>query len=121
MIKGFLVVLMTTNIGNQLKFYKDILGLDIISEHADTIGLGKNGSLYLVLRDDHEHDSHHLTEHKGPQIITFKCEGDLNISMEKIRSAGFKIRDNLRLPEYNSHYLFVEDADHNEVCLDFIC
>lgn len=119
MIFDFLVVLMTTNLSKQVQFYKDVLDLELIFDNQDTIGLGKNSRIFLVLREDKSEDSHHLSEHKGPQIITFKCKGDINEYIEKIKASGFKVRDTLKLPKHGTHYLFIEDFDGNEVCLDF--
>jgi len=103
----------------QAEFYKNVLGLDELFDNQNSMGLGKNGNLFIVLREDKSESSHHLTEHKGPQILTFKCEGSLEQTLEKIKTTGFKIRDTLKLPTYNRHYLFIEDFDSNEICLDF--
>lgn len=119
MILDFLFVLMTKNLSNQVQFYKNVLDLELIFDNQDTIGFGKNNRLFLVLREDKSENSHHLSEHKGPQIITFKCQGDINEYIEKIKGSGFKVRDMLELPKHNTHYLFVEDFDGNEICLDF--
>lgn len=119
MISDFLVVLMTKNLAKQANFYKNILNLDQIFDNQDTLGFGKNNRLFIVLREDKSEDSHHLSDHKGPQIITFKCEGDINHYIEKINNSGFKVRDTVKLPEHNTCYLFIEDYDHNEICLDF--
>lgn len=119
MILDLLIVLMTKNLSNQVRFYKDILELELIFDNQDTIGLGKSGRLFIVLREDRTKGSHHLAEHKGPQIITFKCQGNIDFYIQKIKNSGFKVRDTLKLPEHNNHYLFVEDYDGNEICLDF--
>src|SRR5580704_11943340 len=119
MILEFLLVLMTKNLNKQAHFYNDVLELELAFEHQDTIGLGKNGQIYIVLRQDTSEKSHHLSEHKGPQIITFKCEGDIEQYVTKIKQGGFKIRDTLKLPEHHVHYLFTEDYDGNEICLSF--
>ena len=119
MILDFLVVVMTINLSKQLQFYKGMLDLEVIFDSQDTIGLGKNDRIFIILREDKSEDSHHLPEHKGPQIITFKCQGDINEYINKIRDSGFKVRDMLELPKHNMHYLFVEDFDGNEICLDF--
>ncbi len=118
-ISDFLIVLMTKNLREQLKFYKDFLQLDHIFDNGDTQGLGRNGRLFIVLREDNSSDSHHLSHHKGPQIITFKCEGDLTEVSSNVEQAGYKVRDKLILPEYQIQYLFIEDFDANEICLDF--
>lgn len=119
MILDFLVVLMTQNFADQKHFYKDVLETEVIFENQDTVGLGKAGKLFIVLREDQYENSHHLAEHKGSQIITFKCNGDINQYTQKIANAGFKIRDTLQLAEYHTQYLFIEDYDGNEICLDF--
>lgn len=119
MILDFLVVLMTKNLSNQVQFYKNVLDLKLIFDNQDTVGLGKNNRVFLVLREDKSEDSHHLSEHKGPQIITFKCQGEIEQQIEKIKKAGLRVRDTLKLPMHNTHYLFIEDYDRNEICLDF--
>lgn len=119
MISDFLVVLMTKNLTEQLQFYKDLLDLNLIFDNKDTVGLGKDNRLFIVLREDISENSHHLSDQKGPQIITFKCQGDIEQYSNTIKQAGFKIRDKLLLPEYKVQYLFVEDFDGNEICLDF--
>lgn len=119
MIIDFLVILLTKNLSKQINFYKDILDLELIFDNQDTVGFGKNKRLFFVLREDASEESHHLSEHKGPQIITFKCQGDIEQYIAKIKNSGFKVRDALKLPEQNTHYLFIEDYDCNEICLDF--
>jgi len=96
-----------------------MLELELIFDNQDAIGLGKDKRIFIVLREDKSEKSHHLSEHKGPQIMTFKCQGDVDLYIKKIRRSGFNVRDTLKLPEYNTHYLFVEDYDGNEICLDF--
>ena len=118
-VSDFLVVLMTKNLSKQGSFYKDVLGLDLMFESKDTIGVGKDGRLFIVIREDKSEESHHLSEHKGPQIITFKCQGDINHYADKITGSGFKVRDTLKVPQYKTEYLFIEDYDGNEICLDF--
>ncbi len=122
MINDFLVVMMTKNLSQQLAFYQDVLGLEKIFENTDnnrTIGIGKNERSFVVLREDTSEESHHLAEQKGPQILTFKCQGDVAETQERITQAGFKVRHTLELPQYQSTYLFIEDFDGNELCLDF--
>jgi catechol-2,3-dioxygenase len=119
MILDLLVVLMTQNLSRQVHFYKNILDLELIFDNQDTVGLGKNKRLFIVLREDTSENSHHSLEHKGPQIITFKCQGDVEQYIEKIKKSGFRVRDTLKLPKHNAHYLFIEDYDGNEICLDF--
>ena len=93
MILTFLVVLMTKNLSRQVHFYKDILDLELIFDNQDTVGLGKDKRVFIVLREDNSEKSHHLSEHKGPQIITFKCQGDIDQYIKKIKNSGFKVRD----------------------------
>ncbi|MCP4473554.1 MAG: VOC family protein [Gammaproteobacteria bacterium] len=122
MINDFLVVVMTKNLSQQLAFYQDVLGLEKIFENNDnsrTTGVGRGERIFVVLREDTSEESHHLTEHKGPQILTFKCQGNITEMQEKITQAGFNIRHTLELPQYHSTYLFIEDFDGNELCLDF--
>lgn len=70
-------------------------------------------------REDKTKDSRHLSDYKGPQIITLKCQGDIVQCIEKIKKLGFKVRDTVKIPIHNTHYLFIEDYDGNEICLDF--
>jgi len=72
MITDFLLLLMTKNLAAQLKFYRDLLNLELIFDNKDVVGLGQDSRLFIVLREDVSGDSHHLTEQKGPQIITFR-------------------------------------------------
>ena len=109
MILDFLIILMTKNMSRQVSFYKDVLDLELIFDNQDTVGLGKNKRLFVVLREDKSEESHHLSEHKGPLIIAFKCQGDIDQYIGKIKQSGFRVRDTLKLLEHNAHYLFVED------------
>ena len=120
MINDFLMVLMTQHLAEQTHFYKDILGLELIFDKQDTVGLGRHKKLFIVLRTDKAEDSHHQTEQKGPQIMTFKCQGSLDEYTEKISRSGFKVRNQLVLAEHPLQYLFIEDFDGNEICLEFI-
>lgn len=119
MISDFFLVLVTKHVRKQLKFYKDLLQLELLFDNKDTIGVGKNGRLFIVLREDDTEESHHLTTQKGPQIITFKCEGNIEHYRRAVTQAGFKVRDELILPEHKIQYLFIEDYDGNEICLNF--
>lgn len=118
MIFDFIVVLMTKNLAGQCDFYQNTLGLEMIFNNGNNIGLGSNDRAFIILKEDTSRDSHHLPENKGSQIITFKCNGDILQYIHKIKVAGFKIRDTLELNEYNLSYLFIEDFDHNEICLE---
>ncbi len=120
MIVDFLIVLLTRNISQQKIFYINALGLEILFDNQTTVGLGKKDRQFIVLREDISEGSHHLTEHKGPQLILFKCQGDIETYSDKIKKSGFKIRDTLQIPEHNINYLFIEDYDGNEICLDFV-
>ena len=115
----FFIILMTNNLKQQAHFYQNVLGLDLQFEHQDSIGLGKNHQLYILLKSDISKNSHHLSEHKGPQIITFKCQGIMQDYLNKIKQTGFRIRDTLELSDINQYYFFIEDFDHNEICLNF--
>jgi catechol 2,3-dioxygenase-like lactoylglutathione lyase family enzyme len=117
-IENILNVLMTKNLSAQLAFYKT-LGLELIFDNTDTFGLGINGKLFLVIREDKSSNSHHLVENKGPIILTFKCSGNANHYTEILKKAGIIFRGEVKLPEYKTHYIFIEDADNNELCLDF--
>ena len=119
MITSFMLVLMTKNLEEQIAFYHGTIGLDLVFHHLDSAGLGQHDQLYVILRKDTSANSHHLTEQKGPQIITFQCQGDLKRFSEKIKNAGYKIRNKLLLEEQDLEYLFVEDFDGNEVCFGF--
>lgn len=119
MIYDFLVVLMTKNLNRQLGFYRDFLGLEQHFDNGDTIGLGKQNRLFLALREDKDEDSHHLTTQKGPKLLTFRCEGLIEPYREKVDQAGYTVRDKLSLPDYDVEYLFIEDVEGNEICLEF--
>lgn len=119
MINDCIVVLMTQKLTEQKHFYLNTLGLDLVFDNTDTIGIGRGSNLFMVIREDHSENSHHVTEQKGPVIITFKCSGKLDATLQTIADAGYKIRDTVELPEHNTQFLFVEDAESNEICLDF--
>ncbi|MEM9243251.1 MAG: VOC family protein [Pseudomonadota bacterium] len=121
MISDFSIVLMTRHLHEQASFYQNTLGLALIFDNQDTIGLGRDKRLFVILRKDTAEDSHHLAEQKGPVIMTFKCQGDIDDTIKKIKDDGYKVRDTLKLLEHNAHYLFIEDYDGNEICLDFPC
>ncbi len=120
MITDFLVVIMTRQLKGQLSFYQNLLDLDIVFDNGDTLGLGRGEQLYVVLREDNTADSHHLADHKGPQILTFKCDDTIENMVAKLETQNFKVRTRLPLPDYDCEYLFVEDFDGNEICLDFV-
>lgn len=114
------IVLMTKNIPSQLKFYKDTLELKIIFESENAIGLGLQDQLYLILRKDSEPQSHHDSKYKGPIILTFKFSSKNQPQlMQRIKNEGYVRRGSTLLPEYQSEYHFIEDADGNEICLHF--
>jgi hypothetical protein len=119
MISDLFVVVLTKQLSNQLKFYQGTLGLDLIYNNNGAIGLGKDGRVFIILRRDNSKDSHHLTVQKGPQIISFQCKGNANSYIDKIKKSGCTIRDILKLPEYKTLCLFIEDFDKNEICLAF--
>jgi catechol-2,3-dioxygenase len=119
MITNFTLVLMTKNLLQQTSFYKDILNLELIFSKKNMIGLGMNKRLFIVLQEEQSENSHHLSENKGHIIISFQCDGDIKTYKERIKEHGFKIRNTLHIIEQNIHYLFAEDYDGNEICLDF--
>ena len=75
MILDFVVILLTKHIPEQIGFYKDMLELELLFENQNNYGFGKDKRLFIILKKDTLENSHHLTEHKGPQIISFKCNG----------------------------------------------
>jgi len=119
MIKSFCVVLVTKNLEQQLTFYKDIIGLEEFFNQDNTIGLGYDNRLHIVLRAEYNPNSHHQQENKGPIIITFQVEEESkDLIMSRLVKEGHTIRDTLALPQYDSEYIFIEDVDGNELCLD---
>ena len=119
MIKSFCVVLVTKNLEQQLTFYKDIIGLEEFFNQDNTIGLGYDNRLRIVLRAEYNPNSHHQQENKGPIIITFQVEEESkDLIMSRLVKEGHTIRDTLALPQYDSEYIFIEDVDGNELCLD---
>lgn len=42
MISDFFLVLVTKHVRKQLKFYKDLLQLELLFDNKDTIGVGKS-------------------------------------------------------------------------------
>lgn len=121
MIKSFCIVLVTKNLETQSSFYKDVLGLEELFHHDNTIGLGYENKLYIVLKAEYDPNSHHEHENKGLIIITFQIdEKGKELVLNRLLSGGHKIRDTLILPQYNSEYIFIEDVDGNELCLDVV-
>lgn len=121
MIESFCIVLVTKNLTDQTEFYTNVLDLKQLFEYDDTIGLGIGDNLCVVLRYEDTSDSHHEQENKGPIIITFRTSTDNKDKiMNRVKTGGYKIRSMVELPDYGSEYHFVEDADGNEVCLDFV-
>lgn len=118
MVKDFVLVLMTKNLEKQLSFYIETIGLELIFQEDGVAGLGKSEHLYIVIKYDDSIDSHHMADNKGTHIITFKCEY-INLVLDKLDQKGIKIRDRIQVLQINSDYIFIEDADGNEVCLDF--
>ncbi|WP_367606754.1 VOC family protein [Legionella sp. W05-934-2] len=119
MIKAFCAVLVTKNFKEQLTFYKEVIGLTEFFNQDNTAGLGVNNQLHIVLRIEDNPESHHLKENKGPIILTFQINsGDRDALLSRIENGGYKIRDKLELPNYGSEYIFIEDFDGNELCLD---
>ena len=119
MIKSFCVVLVTKNLEHQFSFYKDVIGLQEFYNQDNTIGLGSDGRLHIVLKAEYNPDSHHQQENKGPIIITFQVEQEgKELILSRLIKGGHIIRDTLSLPQYGSEYIFIEDVDGNELCLD---
>jgi len=113
----FYVTLMTKSLLEQKKFYSELMSLDIIFESEDAIALGKEHKIFLLLKYDANENSHHLAEHKGASILTFKVPETLEYWKNKAQTNEIKIRDNLVLPQYKTSYLFLEDHEGNELCL----
>lgn len=119
MIKSFCVVLVTKNMEQQLHFYKYVMGLDEFFNQDNTIGLGCDKRLHIVLRSEDNPNSHHQQENKGPIILTFQIDEDSkDLMMSRLVKGGHTIRDTLSLPQYDSEYIFIEDVDGNELCID---
>lgn len=119
MIKSSCVVLVTKNLEEQLHFYKSVIGLDEFFNQDNVIGLGCGKSLHIVLRFEDNPNSHHQQENKGPIIISFQVgEESKDLIMSRLVEGGHTIRDTLSLPQYDSEYIFIEDVDGNELCLD---
>lgn len=118
-IENCISVVVTKNLAAQTKFYKETLNLETTFDNIDTIGFGKDSQLFIVLRKEITQNSHHNTENKGAVIITFKCFGSPLDCINKLKQTGTLVRNEVKLPDYNSHFVFIEDADGNEVCLDF--
>ena len=114
------VVLITPDLKKQEYFYRNILDLQPLFQQDQVIGLGEGKKLYLVLRQEEDVDGHHKKENKGPLIITFQFDiNHENILLDKLKSGEYKIRALREFPQYKSKYYFIEDADENEVCLEF--
>ncbi|RUR14898.1 VOC family protein [Legionella sp. km535] len=119
MIQSFCAVLITNNLDKQKTFYKEVIGLNELFHHDNTVGLGVEDRLYIVLRVEDNPESHHKQENKGPVIITFPVDSQSKeMIMSRIENGGYKHRDTLTLSQYGSEYIFIEDADGNELCLD---
>lgn len=121
MIHDLQLVIMTKNIEGQLKFYKSFLGLNVLFQEENAVGLGINEKLHVILRQDTQEQSHHLDEQKGPVIMTFSVDDEYALSDFKnlIHMSQYKLRNELIIEEYSVYYLFIEDHDQNEVCLSF--
>jgi len=119
MIQSFCAVLLTNNLEKQKTFYKEVIGLSEFYHQDNTVGLGVDNNLYIVLRIEDNPVSHHQQENKGPVIITFQVDSQSKEAiMSRIEKGGYKYRDRLTLPQYGSEYIFIEDVDGNELCLD---
>lgn len=113
------VILMTKKLHEQQQFYQNIIGLTIIFQTQDAIGLGRDRKVFLLLKYDHSEDSHHLAVHKGSSILTFKLAGDIDQWRNKVKQYQLTLRDQLLLPAYQTGFLFIEDYEGNEICLAF--
>lgn len=118
-INDFILVLMTRNLSKQVDFYTKILGLELLFNVKSVAGIGKNSRPFLVIKQDDSANSHHLVENKGASIITFKTSGEAGAVRDELESNGVTIRDEVKVTEIKSHYIFIEDFDGNEICLDF--
>jgi len=75
--------------------------------------------LHIVLKAEYNPDSNHQQENKGHIIITFQVEQEVKeLILSRLIKEGHKIRDTLSLPQHGSEYIFIEDIDGNELCLD---
>lgn len=120
MVKAFCAVLVTHQLSKQLAFYTETLGLNLLFDNGDTLGLGIDSTLCIVLRRETNPNSHHQKENKGPIIMTFQMDiKDKTDVLQRLRTGGYTLRSMLELPEHNTEYHFIEDADGNELCLDF--
>lgn len=113
------MVLMTQKLAEQKHFYTETLDLDLVFDNDDTIGVGRGDDIFVVIREDTVDEHHHVSKHPGSAIITFKCDGDIEDYKRRLTEDNFKIKDIVQLPEHNTEFLFVEDAEANEICLDF--
>lgn len=115
MLKSFIAVLVTRKLREQFNFYQQALGLELLFDNNDTLGLGLNGQLLIVLRKETNANSHHEQENKGPIILTFQFPPtDKTDLLDKLDSLGVKLRG-----QHQKIYYFIEDYDGNELCLDF--
>jgi len=115
----FYAVLMTQNKSKQIEFYQKALGLDVIFDSADATGMGREGQVHLIIREDDNEDSHHLAAQKGPVILCFQMPGSEAVFVEHMGQLGYRIRFILPKNEYGQTFVFAEDADENEICATF--
>jgi len=119
MVDDCIIVIMTNNIGSQLAFYNNMLGLEIIFNRMSEIGLGIHGRLVMIIKQGVSSDSHHSPLHKGPILISFKCNQGIDDCKQILKHNNVMLRGERDVPEYNVRYLFIEDPDGNELCLRF--
>lgn len=109
---------MTKNLKAQRDFYKDILSLEVNFENDEVVTLGREDVLELVIRQDQEDEGHHRVEgeNKGPFIPTFRFEISAGEIEKRLPKGSYRGKYVDRHGE--STFLFIEDADKNEICLD---
>lgn len=111
-------VLVTKNLQAQRDFYRDILSLEVNFENDEVVTLGREDVLELVIRKDQEGESHHRldADNKGPFIPTFRFEMSAKEIEKKLPKGSYRGKYVDKYGE--STFLFIEDADKNEICLD---
>lgn len=119
-MNAFYAVLMSPNRAKQVEFYQKALELDVIFDTADSTGMGAEGRVQLIIRQDNDPSSHHLTAQKGPVILCFDMQGSSQTFLERMGILGYQIRSILPVNEYGRSYVFAEDADANEICVSFL-
>lgn len=99
-------------------FYSEVLGLKTIFDEDDTIGLGIDDRLCVMLRLEDNPASHHQQENKGPVIISFGvCKGKADDLFRRMDRHNIKRRGEVKVESISKTLYFIEDPDGNEVCL----